>query len=138
MPTTFEIRSPDTEEMLIELNEEQAEMYARLANRLPRAVHIPKSVLTPLMRATTSGIQCWWSLEGSDGKQVLFRKEGDTVVSLEHLLGQEFKNEFVSLWVLQFINNEPGKTAKRRLTEMLGYALPGYEEETEEDPQMMD
>jgi hypothetical protein len=139
--TTFEIRNPVTQEVLAELDEGLAETFSRLQNDIPNAVVIPKSVLTPLMMATTCHSVCWWSVGHTEDQAFRFRPEGDTIISLEQMLGEEFKDQFSSLWVLQFIHTEPAKAAKRKLTQMLGYALPGYEEKTEEmeeDPQAMD
>lgn len=140
MSITFEIRNRQTGEVASELNEEQAETLVRHFNEIPDAVDIPRSVLMMLMPATTTASVCFWTTGQSEDEAFRFRPTGDTIVSLEHLLGPNYKNEFVSVFVLAHLNSEPAKAAKRKITEILGYALPGYEEkaeETEEDPQMM-
>ena len=140
MPTTFEIRNPQTEELEVELTEQQAESLVRHVNEIPEAVDIPKHVLEKLMMATIANTVTIWTTGPSEDEAILFRPQGDTIISLETVLGPAFKHEFVSVFVLSFLNSEPAKAAKRVITEMLGYALPGYEEkaeETEEDPQMM-
>ena len=141
MPTTFVIRNRHTGEVASEMNEEQAETLVRHFNEIPDEVAIPKKVLEKLMMATTTATVCFWTTGPSEEEAIRFREQGDTIVYLEHLLGPAFKGEFVSIYVLSFLSSEPAKAAKRVITEMLGYALPGYEEkaeETEEDPQMMD
>jgi hypothetical protein len=139
--TTFEIRNPVTQEVLAELDEGLAETFSRLQNDIPNTVIIPKSVLTPLMMATTCHSVIFWSVGVTEDEAFRFRPEGDTLISIEKMLGEEFKDQFSSLWVLQFLDTEPAKAVKRKVTQMLGYALPGYEEKTEEmeeDPQAMD
>jgi hypothetical protein len=141
MPTTFEIRNRHTGEVEAEIDEVMAETLVRHFNEIPDAVDIPKHVLEKLMMATTTGVVIIWTTGPSEDEAIRFRPQGDTIISLETVLGPDFKNQFVSVFVLSFLHGENAKAAKRKLTEILGYALPGYEEkaeETEEDPQMMD
>ena len=139
MPT-FVFRNRQTGEVASEMNEEQVETLVRHFNELPDDVVIPKSVLEKLLMATTTATVCFWTVGLNEAEAFRFRPTGDTIASLENLLGSDFKDQFVSLFVLQFLDHPSAKAAKRKITEMLGYALPGYEEkaeETEEDPQMM-